>query len=131
MTLESAIHYYYSGGNLIQEFDEMYEDSTVADDLTWDYLRGLGGQVVRRRKHEASPPDSDMLHFNDMMAIAREVTILSSSTPRMCEYRMKKSNILFSWNFPIVKDTHVITICIVTMKNKNFTIRLGGNSNRF
>ena len=72
MTLESAIHYYYSGGNLIQEFDEMYEDSTVADDLTWDYLRGLGGQVVRRRKRNGVDDYTDMLHFNDMMGTARE-----------------------------------------------------------
>ena len=72
MTLESAIHYYYSGGNLIQEFDEMYEDSTVADDLTWDYLRGLGGQVVRRRKRNGEDDYTDMLHFNDMMGTARE-----------------------------------------------------------
>ena len=50
----------------------MYEDSTVADDLTWDYLRGLGGQVVRRRKRNGLNDYTDMLHFNDMMGTARE-----------------------------------------------------------
>ena len=78
MALDSATNYYYSGGNLIQEFDEMYVykgDPPVLvtkDELTWDYLRGLGGQVVRRRKRNGVNDYTDMLHFNDMMGTARE-----------------------------------------------------------
>jgi RHS repeat-associated protein len=71
--LDSATHYFYNGGNLIQEFDEMVDDSVLKDDIIWDYLRGLGGQVVRRRTYEEEAA-VDKLHFNDMMGTVREET---------------------------------------------------------
>jgi RHS repeat-associated protein len=69
--LDSATHYFYNGGNLIQEFDEMVDDSVLKDDIIWDYLRGLGGQVVRRRTYDEEVA-VDKLHFNDMMGSVRE-----------------------------------------------------------
>jgi len=49
MALDSATHYYYSGGNLIQEFDEMYSGQTVKDNTTCDYLQGLGSKLRKGR----------------------------------------------------------------------------------
>jgi RHS repeat-associated protein len=43
----------------------------IRDDIIWDYLRGLGGQVVRRRTYEEEVA-VDKLHFNDMMGTVRE-----------------------------------------------------------
>ena len=49
MALDLAIHYYYSGGNLIQEFDEIYSGQTVKDNATCGYLQGFGGKLKKGR----------------------------------------------------------------------------------
>lgn len=61
--LSPLFHYYYKGGRLIQEFDEMVVDTVLTDDIEWDYLRGLSGQVVRRRETDGETV-TDTLHID-------------------------------------------------------------------
>ena len=50
-TLANATNYYYTGKKLIQEFDEMIDEyEEPVDELQFDYQRGVGGQVMRRRQ---------------------------------------------------------------------------------
>jgi RHS repeat-associated protein len=67
-TLESAVHYYYQGGEMVQEFDEMLEGEpeiqTPIDAINWDYLRGYHGEVIRRREVDGETY-TDMLQVVD------------------------------------------------------------------
>jgi RHS repeat-associated protein len=67
-TLESAVHYYYQGGEVVQEFDEMLEgepeSQTPIDAINWDYLRGYHGEVIRRREVDGETY-TDMLQVVD------------------------------------------------------------------
>jgi len=53
----SATHYYYAAGGLAQEYDETINVGLPVDDLEFDYLRGLGGGVLRGREIDGSDTD--------------------------------------------------------------------------
>lgn len=61
-TLVSATHYYYKGGALVQEFDEMIVNHRPLDAIQWDYLRCVDGRVIRKRNHDTEA-DTDTLHI--------------------------------------------------------------------
>ncbi|MFH1516008.1 MAG: RHS repeat-associated core domain-containing protein [bacterium] len=62
--LEKAIHYYYQGSALVQEYVVTVESETTAvADIEWDYLRGVGGRVIRRRETDGATV-TDTLHVN-------------------------------------------------------------------
>ena len=59
-----AIHYYYQGGNLVQEYEVTVVNPTTAEaDIEWDYLRGRGGRVLRRRETDGETV-TDTLHID-------------------------------------------------------------------
>ncbi len=82
--LSDATHYYYKGGRLIQEFDEMVVDTVLTDDIEWDYLRGLGGQVVRKRETDGET-DTDTLHVNSAIGTTLNVLFPDMDTPTLKE----------------------------------------------
>jgi RHS repeat-associated protein len=74
-TLESAVHYYYQGGEVVQEFDEMLEgepeSQTPIDEINWDYLRGYHGEVIRRREVDGETY-TDMLQVVDYQGSVKQ-----------------------------------------------------------
>ncbi|MFH1676631.1 MAG: RHS repeat-associated core domain-containing protein, partial [bacterium] len=70
MVLEKAVHYFYSGSALVQEFSEDLPGEEHELDIEFDYLRGADGQVVRHRNPDEAEPDR--LHFNDPQGTIKE-----------------------------------------------------------
>ncbi len=82
---EKATHYYYQGGNLVQEYDVTVLNPTTAEaDIEWDYLRGLGGQVVRKRETDGET-DTDTLHVNSAIGTTLNVLFPDMDTPTLKE----------------------------------------------
>jgi RHS repeat-associated protein len=56
----------------LQEFDEMLDQQDEPEDeILWDYLRGMGRQVIRRRQH-TEEADTDLVHINDPQGSVKE-----------------------------------------------------------
>jgi RHS repeat-associated protein len=72
--LVSATHYYYKGGALMQEFDEMIDVIThrPKNQIQWDYLRGADGRVIRKRNHDTEA-DTDTLHITSPVGSTMDV----------------------------------------------------------
>jgi RHS repeat-associated protein len=80
--LVSATHYYYKGGSLVQEFDEMIDPVThrPKNQIQWDYLRGVDGRVIRKRNHTIQA-DTDTLHVTSPVGSTMDVFSPDTTTP--------------------------------------------------
>jgi RHS repeat-associated protein len=71
----ATTHYYYDGGNLVQEFNQMLRGvpghEMPTDLITWDYLRGVAGHVVRRREI-VGPSATDKLQVCDFQGSVKQ-----------------------------------------------------------
>jgi RHS repeat-associated protein len=73
--INAATHYYYDGGNLVQEFNELIKGApgreTPVDLIEFDYLRGVAGHVVRRREIDGQT-ETDKLQVCDFQGSVKQ-----------------------------------------------------------